>query len=147
MTRKNLNKDNIPEERYKLYTCNGVDLQNIAGDTYDFIMSTIALQHICVYDIRYSYLKEFHRLLKSDGLLSFQMGLGGNKKGARKYYENYYEAKRTNSFCDVIVDNPDQIVNDLKKIGFTNIEYEITDSFPHGVAEHPKWIFVKAKKN
>ena len=39
---------------------------------YDFVMSTIALQHICVYDIRYSIMKDIHRVLKDGGVFTAQ---------------------------------------------------------------------------
>ena len=42
LTRKNLLKDNIPKDRFKLFVCNGIDLNIISDSNYDFIMSTIA---------------------------------------------------------------------------------------------------------
>jgi predicted SAM-dependent methyltransferase len=73
-------------------------------------MSTIVLQHICVYEIRYNYLKEFYRLLKNDGILSIQMGYGDGHPNTRNYYDNYYDASTTNSGCDVKVTNPEEII-------------------------------------
>ena len=139
-TRDNLNEANIKNS--ELYVCNGTDLDIIDDEQYDFIMSTIVMQHICVYDIRYSYLKEFYRILKTGGLLSFQMGYGRGH-GKVEYHENFYDATETNGRCDVIVDNPEQITTDLEKIGFTDISYQIRSSFSD---KHPQWIFVKAKK-
>ena len=57
----------------KWFVCNGIDLSCIESNQYEFLMSTITLQHIVVYDIRYNYLKEFYRVLKPGGLLSIQM--------------------------------------------------------------------------
>ncbi len=37
-----------------LYVINGVELNDIPSSKYDVIFSTICLQHICVYDIRYN---------------------------------------------------------------------------------------------
>ena len=142
LSKKNLLKNNIPEHRFKLFVCNGVDLNIIEDNQYDFIMSTIALQHICVYDIRFSYLTEFYRILKNNGLLSFQMGYGIGR-GKINYYENFYDANSTNSYCDVIVRDPKEIINDLEKIGFIDIQYKIRKSFSDG---HPNWIFVKCRK-
>jgi SAM-dependent methyltransferase len=142
-TQENLNKIKINKDKYDLYTCNGVDLSVInKTEYYDFIMSTIVFQHICVYDIRFSYLKEFYRLLKPDGILSFQMGYGRGH-GKVEYHENKYNATETNSKCDVIVDNPNHIIDDLKKIGFKNITYSIEKSFSDA---HPKWIYVRCIK-
>lgn len=143
LTRKNLIQNNISDDKSYLYTCNGIDL-NIINDTqYDFIMSTIALQHICVYDIRKSYLNEFYRILKPDGLLSFQMGYG-RKYAKINYHDNYYDATGTNSLCDVVVDNPQQIIDDLTEIGFKNITYLIREPFSDD--NHTNWIYVKATK-
>ena len=140
--RENLNKSGCPVERSNLYHCNGIDISNIQSNQYDFIVSTIVLQHIAVYDIRFNYLKEFYRVMKDGGLLSFQMGFGRGH-GKAEYYENHYQAEATNTFHDTLVTVPNQIIGDLTKIGFSNITYEIRKSFSDG---HPYWIFVKARK-
>ena len=143
-TRENLIKKNIPTNSFDLYTCNGINLSVIKNNNYyDFIMSTIVLQHICVYDIRLSYLKEFYRLLKKDGILSFQMGFGKGH-GKVSYFDNYYQATSTNSGCDVIVSSPDEIINDLKNIGFNNITYKFGQPYADG---HEKWIFIRCIKS
>ena len=138
----NIRKDGHPDSAFTLYACDGVSLSCLNSDEYDFIMSTIVLQHICVYDIRFNYLSEFYRTLKSGGLLSFQMGYGPRNK-SEDYYANNYSSTTTNGGNDVRVDNPDQIVNDLTKIGFTDIEYQIRKPYEDF---HTNWIFVKAKK-
>ena len=106
-------------------------------------MSTIVLQHICVYDIRLSYLKDFYRLLKKDGILSFQMGFGKGH-GKVSYFDNYNQATCTNSGCDVIVSSPDEIINDLKNIGFNSITYKFGQPYYDG---HEKWIFIRCIKS
>jgi ubiquinone/menaquinone biosynthesis C-methylase UbiE len=139
----NLANMGFDSSRAQFYTCNGVSLNIFEDNIYDFIMSTIVLQHICVYEIRYNYLSDFFRILKSGGLLSFQMGFGDGHFNTKDYYENFYDAESTNSGCDVKVSDPAQIVGDLTKIGFVNITYEITKSFDDF---HESWIFVKAYK-
>lgn len=139
---ENILKSGCSKERFKLYHCNGIDLAPIPSDEYNFIMSTIVLQHIAVHDIRFNYFKEFFRLLKDGGLLSFQMGFGEGY-GKARYYENHYEAEGTNSMHDTRVSDPQQIIDDLTKVGFTNIEYRIRPPYSDG---HPNWIFVKAIK-
>lgn len=134
-----LGKEDI---NFNLYENNGVDLARIFDNTYSFVMSTIVLQHIAVYDIRFSLLKEIYRVMVRGGLFSFQMGYGEGR-GRAEYHENAYEAKGTNSEYDVIVNNPSDVVNDLQKIGFTDITYEITPPFDDG---HKNWIFFKAIK-
>jgi ubiquinone/menaquinone biosynthesis C-methylase UbiE len=127
-----------------LYLSNGVDLSPIPSSFYDFVMSTIAFQHICVYDIRFSILSETYRVLKPGGILTFQMGFGSPSPKTVGYYENFYEAKGTNRLCDVCVETPDQIEKDLLKIGFTNFNYYIGAPGP-GEA-HPNWIYFNATK-
>jgi SAM-dependent methyltransferase len=140
--RENIDKAGCPSNRSKLYICNGIDLSNIQSDQYDFVMSTIVLQHIAVHDIRYNYLKEFYRIMREGGLLSFQMGFGeGHGKAA--YHENHYHATATNSLHDAVVTDSSQITDELFEIGFKNITYAIRPPFSDG---HPNWIFVKAYK-
>ena len=139
----NRNKINIDETKAMFYTCNGVSLDIFADKTYDFIMSTIALQHICVYSIRFNYFEEFFRIMKPGGILSFQMGFGPGHPSTRDYFEDYYNATSTNSGCDVCVMDPQYIIDDLKEIGFTNITYTISKAYDDA---HNEWIFVKAYK-
>lgn len=136
----NMNYDN---KKIAFYSCDGVSLNIFDNNTYDFIMSTIVLQHICVYSIRYNYLSEFFRILNTGGLLSFQMGYGSGHFNTKDYYEDYYDANCTNSGCDVRVDSTDQIKEDLEKIGFINVTFQITGSFDDF---HNQWVFVKAYK-
>jgi SAM-dependent methyltransferase len=140
--RNNILKSGAPQDSFQLYACDGVSLNGLKNDEYDFIMSTIVLQHISVYQIRYNYMKEFYRTMKPGGLLSFQMGYGP-RRGSTPYYENNYSSTTTNGENDVRVDDPTQITGDLKAIGFVDIEYQIRDAFDDS---HQNWIFVKARK-
>ena len=141
---KNFENFEVEPERYNFFACNGVSLDIIQDNTYDFIMSTIALQHICVHDIRFNYFKEFFRVMKSGGVLSFQMGFGTQHSNTRDYYDNYYDATGTNSECDVRVTDPNDIVNELELLGFSNITYIIRPAWDD---RHGEWIFVRAEKN
>lgn len=136
----NLGHDN---SKFSFYTCDGVSLKNIDDNKYDFVMSTIVLQHICVYTIRFNYFKEFFRIMKSGGLLSFQMGYGDGHYNTVPYHEDFYDAISTNSGCDVKVSDQSEIEFDLRQIGFENITFTITDSHDDF---HKQWIFVKAYK-
>ena len=130
-----------------LYVTSGIYLDNVPSDKYDFVMSTITFQHICVYDIRYSIMNDIYRVLKKGGVFTFQMGMGFHPDAKRiiSYYENYYDANLTNGWNDVYVESPDQLKKDLLKIGFTEFNYTITPTGP-GSANHEKWIFVNCKK-
>ena len=127
-----------------LIVCDGVGMPLVKSDEYDFVMSTIALQHICVYDIRKNIFKEIHRALKKGGMITAQMGFGANSPHTVGYYENYYEAKGTNRLCDVCVSDPDQIKKDLDELGFKDFKYIIGDVGPGDC--HPNWIYFSAIK-
>jgi ubiquinone/menaquinone biosynthesis C-methylase UbiE len=148
ISQNNINNAHIYLKKYNiesnLYVCNGVDLSSIQSDTYDFVMSTIALQHICVYEIRYNYFKEFYRVLKSGGFVAIQMGFGSPSPMSVGYYENYYDATGTNRRCDVCIESPSQLEKDLKEIGFINFDYTIGKVGPGDL--HPNWIYFNATK-
>lgn len=127
-----------------VYVCNGTDLFEISDNQYDVVFSTIAFQHICVYDIRFNYLKEVFRVLKSGGLICFQMGFGAGHPRTVGYYDNFYDALSTNSGCDVRVDSPDDIKNDLEKVGFHSFNYNIGKVGPGD--GHQNWIYFNAVK-
>lgn len=139
---RNLAAAGAPADSYRLHHCNGIDLGDLPDSEYDFVMSTIVLQHIAVHDIRLSYFREFHRLLREGGLLSFQMGFGEGY-GKADYYENAYHATATNTLHDTLVTDPDQLRADLESAGFTGFWHTLRPSFSDG---HPQWIFAKAWK-
>ncbi len=127
-----------------LYTSTGTDINVVPSNEYDFVMSTIALQHICVYDIRYSIMKDIHRVLKDGGVFTAQMGFGSPSPATVGYYENYYDAEGTNRTCDVCIESTDQLEKDLLEIGFTNFEFVIGPVGPGDV--HPNWIYFNCIK-
>ena len=142
------NKNEYQSQNSNWYCNNGTDVSELNDNEYDFIMSTIALQHIPVYDIRKSLITDLLRTLKPGGLFSFQMGYGyglESQLGRRvSYFENYYDAPGTNSMCDIRVNNEQDIIKDLTEIGFVNITTEVRDSYSDD--GHPQWIYVKCYK-
>ena len=138
----NLRAVGAPPDRFRLHQANGVDLSNLASGEYDFVMSTIVLQHIAVYEIRFQYLQEFFRVMRPGGLLSFQMGFGEGQ-GKAEYYDDHWDARGTNSLHDTKVTDPDQIRGDLERIGFVDFSYAIRPPFDDG---HEAWIYAKAYK-
>jgi len=136
--------NNFDPQKYKLILCNGVDLNNICDEEYDVIMSTITMQHICVYDIRFNYLKEFYRVLKPGGYITIQMGYGVPSHLTVDYYDNNYDAISTNRGCDTNISNYTQVEKDLSIIGFKNFNYYIRPTGPGDI--HPFWIFFNAQK-
>jgi ubiquinone/menaquinone biosynthesis C-methylase UbiE len=140
--RNNARRVGCPPERAQFYKCSGVSLDVLRSNEYDFVMSTIVLQHIAVHEIRLSYLREFFRVMRPGGLLSIQMGYGEGY-GRAGYYDNHYDATGTNSLHDTRVTDPSQILDELASIGFQHGHASIRPSFSDG---HPAWIFVKALK-
>ena len=142
------NKKEYQSQKSNWYCNNGIDVSELKDNEYDFIMSTIALQHIPVYDIRKSLITDLLRTLKPGGTFSFQMGYGEGLEspiGKRvSYFENHYDATGTNSICDVRVHTEEEIINDLKEIGFVNIKTEVRESYDD--SGHTQWIYVKCNK-
>ena len=127
-----------------LYLCNGIDLAGIPSASYDVVMSTICFQHICVYEIRYGYLREFFRVLKPGGVLTIQMGYGSPSPMTVDYYANKYDATATNRGCDTEVKHTSQLEGDLTSLGFTDFTYVLRPPGPGDC--HPNWIFFQATK-
>jgi ubiquinone/menaquinone biosynthesis C-methylase UbiE len=127
-----------------LYVSTGVDISIVPSNEYDFVMSTIALQHICVYDIRYSIMKDIHRVLKDGGVFTAQMGFGSPSPQTVGYYDNFYDAHSSNRACDVCIETPEQLEKDLLEIGYKDFQYTIGPVGPGDI--HPNWIYFNAVK-
>jgi len=125
------------------FTNEANSLSPLESDKYDFIMSTVVLQHIPCHSIRKSIMTDMYRVMKEGGILSFQMGFGDGHRNAAEYYDNVYDALSTNSAHDVRVTAPEQLVNDLTEIGFKDIQTTITGSWSD---DHNQWIYVKCVK-
>jgi SAM-dependent methyltransferase len=134
--------------RSTFYKNNGNNLEDLQDNTYDFVMSTIVFQHLCVHELRVNLKKEIYRVMKSGGIFSFQMGYGpldyaGNTK-VRDYYENSYTAENSNGSNDIRVSDPRQLIDDLEAIGFVNVTYRVEQPWSDG--GHPNWIYVRCEK-
>jgi ubiquinone/menaquinone biosynthesis C-methylase UbiE len=127
----------------KLYLTNGADLGDAPDNSYDLIFSTIAMQHICVHQIRFQIFAHMYRALRKLGRISIQMGFG-NRANAVGYYDNFYDALTTNSGSDTMIHDPDDVENDLRRIGFGNFEYWVRPVGPGD--RHAHWIFFTATK-
>jgi len=139
----------ITDARYTTFLSSGVGLP-IINKKYDFIYSTIALQHICVYEIRKKIFEDLFLVLEDNGSCCFQLGFGWDNNC--HWFDNNYAARETNGAGDVSIPNSDYlngISNDFKEIGFKNIKYEFKIS-PHpeyGNKYHPIWIFMHMTKS
>src|SRR5262249_21181900 len=65
-----------PGKQPRLYLTGGADCGDAPTGGYDFVFSTIALQHICVHAVRQAILTDLFRVLRPGGRLSVQMGFG-----------------------------------------------------------------------
>jgi SAM-dependent methyltransferase len=147
----------------QFFVTSGIDCGKTLDKSYDFVFSTIVLQHICVHEIRLAILKDIYRVLKPGGTFSFQMGydgpdaeskiaeipvLSGNQRDRNytriQYFENRYSEVKTNSHADTMVENPEFLVSDLKSVGFRDISFQIRR--PWCDDKHPAWIFVSCSK-
>jgi len=134
------------------YVNNGTDISDLRNNEYHFVMSTIALQHIPVYEIRRSLITDILRTMAPGAVFSFQMGFGANTDVQNKsaYFDNSYDARGTNSLHDVTVSSEQEIADDLKDIGFVNITSQVTDTLSSENIDldlgHPAWIWVRCEK-
>ena len=139
-----INHNGCDMSKTDLFLCNGSDLSSIPDCSYDVVMSTIALQHICVHEIRFNYFKEFYRVLKNGGRFTAQMGYGPSHPESVGYYENNYSAPSTNGACDTRVESHTQLETDLKQIGFKDFKFYIRPVGPGD--RHNNWIFFSGEK-
>ncbi|KAH8059596.1 hypothetical protein JL722_5224 [Aureococcus anophagefferens] len=121
-------------------------------DEYDFVMSTIALQHICVYVVRRGILEDILAALRPGGLVSLQMVYRAPHEApldpARHapYSERLRRTARTATTTSASTDL-DRVVEDLEDIGFVDVEYEVGGWHLGYVVSYPdQWLIVYARK-
>jgi SAM-dependent methyltransferase len=139
----------------KLYVNDGVTLEGIPSETYDFVYSTIAFHHINSYVIRMSLLREFFRVLAPGGRISIQMFYTTTDRTQwaqhTSWRESKHDAPSTNGYFDVRIspDNLLEVMEDFKAIGFEQPESVLA---PYPPPPHPQgpsetdWIFIHAVK-
>lgn len=139
----------------RLYVNDGVVLNGVPSEEYDFVYSTIAFHHINPYDIRISLLGEFFRVLKPGGRLAIQMFYTTTPRQDwhqhTSWRESFHDAPMTNGYYDVRItpENTAEVKEDLEKIGFVDVDFRIA---PYPPPPHPRgpsetdWIFIHAKK-
>ena len=127
-------RDNFDARYHTFFATSGVDTGQRIHNYYDLVISTITLQHIPVYSIRKQILIDIFRVLKPNGLFSFQMGFGSDLmdqlgRPRSGYFEESTNAQSTNGGHDVRIIDQDDLVSDLGDIGFIGIKTAIRDSF------------------
>lgn len=127
-----------------LEVCDGQSIP-FADESYDVVFSVICLQHIPVFEIRDSIVKDVYRVLKPNGYFCFQMGFGGkDRQPTADYYDNVCDAKGTNGQYDVTVRDYMEVKNHMEDVGFKNFNYSIRDTGP--LCKHKNWIWVEVQK-
>jgi SAM-dependent methyltransferase len=112
----------------------GATLQPAMDNVYDFIMSHQVLQHIANYDVRYSLLSDMYRAMKPNGLLSIHFL---DLAESVEYYDNY-----DGPIKNVVVRNSENVISDLKKIGFLDVTCETSLDF---FGRRPEYYFRATK--
>jgi ubiquinone/menaquinone biosynthesis C-methylase UbiE len=145
----NLKFAGIDSNKSNLKICDGKSIP-FKDESYDVVFSTICLQHIACYDIRFSILKDVFRVLKPNGWVCFQMGFGGKPpnvkvEGVANYYDNIVNATCTNGGYDVSIMDVNDVKKDLiDQIGFKLMIHDIRPTGPGD--SHRNWIFIRAQK-
>ncbi len=150
----------LVKERYpksNTYVSSGANLGDVPDNEYDFIYSTICIQHIASHSIRDGILESMSKCLKPGGYVTLQMAYHKDFYDPvhAKYLENKHGTGQTNSGCDVIINEKDleHVMMDFNE-HFTEARYwlfEVTDKYANlGGHKHDgywpsHWIFINAK--
>lgn len=136
-------KEHYPESNFWL--TEGSNCGDAPSEQYDFIYSTICMQHICSHSVRMNIWESISKSLKKGGKINFQM-LGFNdiahsqmhmesfntKHGRypqfARWNEDHFDAKSTNSSHDVYIFREDyeKIIEDANRFFQNCIIYEDT---------------------
>jgi SAM-dependent methyltransferase len=142
-------KAKTPESNF--WQTNGDDLGGAPKSTYDFIYSTIALQHICVHSVRMKIYTAMNEALKPGGKITLQMGFNPRFPFSKSvldrqlpdgrqtviyekdhqhaaWREDRVNAQTTNSNCDVAIGAGDlaDVREDFSKI-FDGVDFWFHD--------------------
>lgn len=138
------------EDKYTLHVTDGVSLKPIKARQYDFVMATIVLQHIAVYSIRRAILEDIFRVMKKNGIFSFQMVKHNGMVGGAGYYDEAIDAPGTNGRFDVSVDDANDVIKDLNEIGFGEVSYEVKPEWEANQRQYmstgTEWIYFRTTK-
>jgi SAM-dependent methyltransferase len=151
-----LAKLECPESDF--YVTDGSDLGNAPSNTYDFIYSTISMQHIASFSVRQAIFKSMFCALKPGGCITIQMGYNPNYYSHEhaRWSEDKFDAKGTNSVCDVIINEADlgTVPECFELLGYEDFAWwlcSVHDKYDNLNGQiHPKdywpshWIFLNA---
>lgn len=144
------------------FISSGIDVGDSPHDTYDFLYSTIAIQHISCWSIREKLYKHFSEILKKDAKLCLQLAYNPTYKAGvwspdthhASYRDDYFDARGTNGHADMVINSNDldNLREDFEKhftdVSFTFAEvaslYQNLNGEYHAPYWASHWIFVHA---
>lgn len=115
----------------------GTSINSVDGSfpsiKYDFVMTTVVLEHIPSWTIRKLIMKSIFENLNKGGLFSFSIS---NLATVHPYKEDYFDFPG-----NAQINNPELVNQDLEEIGYKNISWNSNSVF-----EGRPWTFFKAYK-
>lgn len=155
-------KKTFPESNF--YESSGANCGNVPENTYDFVYSTICIQHIPCRSIRQRIYEGLHKCMKKDGIISLQLaynfsykaGIWSNDTEHASYESDFFETDKTNGHADCVINNADLplLQKDFEKL-FTDVSIElvnVADLYKnlngkyHAPYWASHWLFIKGKK-
>jgi ubiquinone/menaquinone biosynthesis C-methylase UbiE len=137
---KYLELSGIQPNKIRLYETNGYDLTFMVDECVDFLTSTVVLQHIALYQVRYNLLSEFYRVMKTGAIMSIQF----NSSSGVDYYTTNVNPELRQNCC---VSSQNQVINDLIKIGFDKDKITYYWSYNPMLGVNDKsWLYIRAIK-
>ena len=141
-----------------LYLSSGLDIGDAKNNKYDFIYSTIAIQHIACRSIRNSLIEQLSKTLNPDGRISIQMAYTEQDSGpGAGYMDDRFDAGTTNGAFDAIITPKDipQVIEDYSQ-WFTDVKvdlFRVDDKFEGKDNSYPfhnrywasHWCFISGK--
>lgn len=126
----------------EIFETNGYELKETPSSSVDFVTSIVVLQHIAFHQIKYEIFKEFFRVLQKGGVASFQMDM--SSKNSYDYRRTLINDGDLNTRMNCVISDPQEVVEDLDKIGFADISYFIRTN--PATMQQNGWIYFKAIK-
>ena len=144
----------------QFYESSGIDLGDAPNETYDFVYSTIAVQHIPSLSIRMNIFGDMWRVLKPGAKICIQMAYHPTfapERGHAPYERDDFNANATNGDHDVVINEKDLplLKQDFEAIGFKDVHFVFANVDRHysnlGGAYHgpywaQDWIFIHGTK-
>jgi len=135
------------EKQPNLFLTTGDNCGSAKPNSYDLCFSIICMQHIASHSVRFSIITSLFSCLKPSGTLVLQFGYKADENlKTVSYHSDVFNAGVTNGACDVRVDDPLELIQDLESIGFVDVETSAV-SVPDSISSvFEEFIFVRGSK-